>query len=182
VNVFPDTTTGKKGERHPSTRVLAAVCCGLVLVAAAVSLWPGDFSPGEEVISAGAEDIAVSREDTTYPSSDKPRFEGRPEVLFVYIRVEDFASEGDFGARVERRARTSVLGRLLGGDGLLVAQGGAEPLGASGGGVSGVLKFAVRPRSGSRLPEGDYTEEVYTAADGAERGNPVARKYFVVGG
>ena len=53
MNVFPDTTTGKKVERHPSARVLAAVCCGLVLVAAAVSLWPGDFSPGEEVISAG---------------------------------------------------------------------------------------------------------------------------------
>jgi hypothetical protein len=178
VNVFPDTTTGKKGDRPPSARVLAAVCCGLVLVAAAVSLWPGDFSPGEEVISAGAEDIAVSREDTTYPSSDTLRFDGRPEVLYVYLRVEDFASEGGFGARVERRTRSSVLGRLLGGDGLRVVQGGAEPLGVSGGGVSGVLKFAVRPRSENRLPVGDYTVEVYTAAGG----NPVAKKYFVVGG
>ncbi|CAA9420280.1 hypothetical protein AVDCRST_MAG82-1377 [uncultured Rubrobacteraceae bacterium] len=182
MNLFPDTTTGSAKDRHASGPVLAAVCCGLLLVAAAVSLWPGDFSPGEEVISAGAEDIAVSREDAAYPTSDTLRFDGRPEVLYVYLRVEGFAPDGDFGARVDRRTRTSVLGRLLGGDGLRVVQGGAEPLGASGGGVSGVLKFAVRPRSGSHLPAGDYTVEVYNAAGGAERGNPVARKYFVVGG
>ena len=26
-----------------------------------------------------------------YPTSDALRFEGRPEVVYVYLRVEDFA-------------------------------------------------------------------------------------------
>jgi hypothetical protein len=52
----------------------------------------------------------------------------------------------------------------------------------SGGGVSGVLKFAVRSRSGGRLPSGNYTVEVYNDVGGPESGGAVARKYFVVGG
>ena len=58
--------------------VLAAVCLGVLLLAAVVSLWPGDFSPGEELISPGAKDIAVSQEDKVYPTSDRLRFDGGP--------------------------------------------------------------------------------------------------------
>ena len=107
------------------------------------SIWPGDFSPGEELISPGAEDIAVSREDTTYPTSDTLRFEGRPEVVYVYSGSR-IRSEGDLEARVGRTARDSVLGRLLGGEGS-GRRKEARSRSASGGGVSGVLKFAVRP-------------------------------------
>ena len=151
----------------------------MVLLAAAISLWPDDFSPGEVLISPGAQDIAVSREDTTYPTSDALRFDQRPEVVYVYLRVEDL-DEGDFEARVGRTAKDSVVGRVMGDGGLRVVDRSEEPLGASGGGVSGVLKFAVRPASGGRLPAGNYTVEVDNLSGGPGRGSAVARKYFVV--
>jgi hypothetical protein len=160
--------------------VLAAVGLGVVLLAAAVSLWPDNFSPGEALISPGAQDIAVSREDTTYPNTDALRFDERPEVVYVYLRVEDL-DDGDFEARVGRTAKESVLGRLMGDGGIRLVDSSEEPLGASGDGVSGVLKFAVRPRSGRRLPAGNYTVEVYDFSGGAGRVSVVARKYFVVG-
>ena len=162
--------------------MLAALGLGVVLLAAAVSLWPDNFSPGEDLISPGAQDIAVSREDTTYPNSDALRFDERPEVVYVYLRVEDLDDGDDLGARVGRTAKDSVVGRLLGDGGLRVVDRSEEPLGVSGDGVSGVLKFAVRPGSGGRLPAGNYTVEVYNVSGGAERPGAVARKYFVVGG
>ena len=152
----------------------------MVLLAAVVSLWPDGFSPGEALISPGAQDIAVSQEDTAYPSSDALRFDERPEVVYVYVRVEDLA-ESDLGARVGRTAKDSVLGRMMGDGGIRVVDRSEEPLGLTGGGVSGVLKFAVRPGSEGRLPAGNYTVEVYNESDGPE-GGAVAEKYFVVGG
>ena len=131
------------------------------------------------MISPGAQDIVVSRADTTYPSTDALRFDRRPEMVYVYLRVEDLA-EGDLEARVERTANDSVLGRVMDGGGLRVVDRSEEPLGLSGGGVSGVLKFAVRPERGARLPAGNYTVEVYNGSGTAE-GGVLARKYFVVG-
>jgi hypothetical protein len=162
--------------------VLAALGLGVVLLAAAVSLWPDNFSPGEDLISPGAQDIAVSREDTTYPNSDALRFDERPEAVFVYLRVENLDDGDDLGARVGRTAKDSVVGQLLGDGGLRVVDRSEEPLGVSGDGVSGVLKFAVRPGSGGRLPAGNYTVEVYDVSGGAGRPDAVARKYFVVSG
>jgi len=153
---------------------------GVVLLAAIVWLWPDNFSPGESLDAPGARDIAVSREDTAYPDSDALRFEGRPEVVFVYLRVEDVGDD-TFEAWVGRTAKDSVVGRLAGDGGLRVVDRSEEPLGASGGGLSGVLKFAVRSGDGRRLPAGNYTVEVYNAPDGARSGSPVATKYFVVG-
>jgi hypothetical protein len=179
LKAFPDTTTDKGGRRPSRAPVLAAVGLGVVMVAVAVSLWPNSFSPGETLSSGSARDIAVSREDTTYPDSDALRFDERPAAVYVYVRVEDLA-EGDLEARVERRAKDSVLGRVMGGGGIRVAGRSEEPLGDSGESVSGVLKFAVRPDSGERLPAGNYTVEVYNGAGGTE-GDVLARKYFVVG-
>jgi hypothetical protein len=153
---------------------------GVVLLAAVFWLWPDNFSPGESLPSSGVRDIAVSRKDTTYPNSDALRFDGRPEVVFVYLRVEDLDDAG-FEAWVGRSARDSVLGRLIGEGGLRVVDRSEEPLGLSGNGVSGVLKFAVLPASGGRLPAGNYTVEVYNGQEGARSGGPVAAKYFVVG-
>ena len=181
MKAFPDTTTVKPENRRRLGPVLGAVCSGVLLLAAVAFLWPADFSPGEEMVSRGAEDIAVSREDVTYPSSDSLRFEGRPEVVYVYLRVEDLDSEGDLAAEVGQTARTSVAGRLLGGGGLRVVDSSGEPLRVSDGGVSGVVKFAVRPGSEERLPTGNYTVEVYTSAGGGQRSSVVATKYFVVG-
>jgi hypothetical protein len=179
LKAFPDTTTEKGPERPSRAPVLAAVGLGVVLVAVAVSLWPDNFSPGETLISPRAQDIAVSREDTKYPDSDALRFDERPEAVYVYVRVEDLA-EGDLEARAGRTAKDSVLGRMMGDGGIRVVGRGDQPLGVSGEGVSGVLKFVVRPDSGGRLPAGNYTVEVYNRAGGAE-GGVLARKYFVVG-
>ncbi len=160
---------------------VVALCFGLLLVAVVSFLGRRGFSPGEELISPGAQDIAVSQKDTTYPDSDTLRFEEGPEVVYVYLRVENLAADDDLRASVERTSRTSVLGRMIGGSGLRVVDAGEERLGASGGGVSGVVKFAVRPASGRRLPAGNYTVAIYAVSGGAGEGGVVARKYFVVG-
>jgi hypothetical protein len=161
--------------------VLAAVCFGVLLLAAVLSVWQGDFSPGEELISPGAKDIAVSQEDKVYPTSDRLSFDGGPEVVYVYLRVEDIATYEDLEARVGRTSRVSALGRLLGGGGLVVSKEGEERLSVTYGGASGVVKFAVRSGSGGRLPSGNYTVAVYAASGGAGENSVVARKYFVVG-
>ena len=162
--------------------MLAAVCLLILLLAAVVSVWPGNFSPGEELISPGAKDIAVSQEDTLYPTSDRLRFDRGPDVVYVYLRVEDFATYEDLEARVGRTSRVSALGRLFGGGGeLVVSKVGEERLSVTYGGASGVVKFAVRSGSGGRLPSGNYTVAVYAASGGAGENSVVARKYFVVG-
>src|ERR687894_2319078 len=127
---LPNTTTGKTGDRSRVGPVLAAVGFMILLLAAFVSVWPGDFSPGEELISPGAKDIAVSQEDRVYPTSDRLRFDGAPEVVYVYLRVEDFATYEDLEARVGRTSRVSALGRLLGGGGgeLVISKEGEERL------------------------------------------------------
>ena len=152
------------------------------MLAAVVSVWPGGFSPGEELVSPGAKDIAVSQEDKMYPTSDRLRFGGETEVVYVYLRVEDFAAYEDLEARAGRTSRVSALGRLFGGGGeLVVSKEGEERLSVTYGRASGVLKFAVRPGSGGRLPSGNYTVAVYAASGGAGENSVVARKYFVVG-
>jgi hypothetical protein len=178
LKAFPDTTTDKAGGRQSRVPALAAVGLAVVIVTVAVSLWPDNFSPGETLVSPGARDIAVSREDTTYPDSDALRFDERPEEIYVYVRVEDL-DEGDLEARVGRAAKDSVLGRVMGDGGIRVVGRSDKPLGISGEGVSGVLKFAVLPDSGGRLPTGNYAVEVYNETGGAE-GGVLARKYFVV--
>jgi hypothetical protein len=180
VNRLPSTATGKAGDRYRPGPVVVAVCFGILLLAAFVFLRPGSFSPGEELISPGAEDIAVSQEDALYPTSDTLRFDGEPEVVYVYVRVENLTIYQDLEARVGRTSRVSAFGRLLGGGGdLVVSKAGEERLSVTYGGAAGVVKFAVRSGSGGRLPAGDYTVAVY-AASGGESG-VVARKYFVVG-
>jgi hypothetical protein len=162
--------------------VLAAVGFGVLLLAAVLSVWQADFSPGEELISPGAKDIAVSQDDKVYPTSDRLRFDGGPEVVYVYLRVEDFATYEDLEARVGRTSRVSALGRLLGGGGeLVVSKEGEERLSVTYGGAAGVVKFAVRSGSGGRLPSGNYTVAVYAASGGAGENSVVARKYFEVG-
>jgi hypothetical protein len=158
-----------------------AVCFVLLLLAGVLFLVPGDFSPGEELILPGTEDIAASQEDTTYPSSDSLRFDDGPEVVYVYLRVEDLTTEGDLEASVERTSRTSALGHLFSGSHLRVVDEDEERLGVSGGGVSGVVKFAVRAEPGRPLPGGNYTVGIYAPGPAGSTSTTVARKYFVVG-
>jgi len=159
------------------------VCFAVLVLAGVVSLLPAQFTPGEDLVSPGAQDIAVSREDSMYPASDRLRFDGGVQEIYVYLRVENLAIYGDLEAGVERTSRTSALGRLLGDGGELVVENeGEERLAVSPGGASGVIKFAVRPASGAELPSGDYTVTVYAAAGKAGQDTMMARKYFVVGG
>ena len=178
--MLPDTTKqGRGGRGRPGLLLLLAGALSVLVLAVALSVGRQDFSPGEEIGAPGVEDLAVSPEATSYPDSDRPRLDGGHGVVYVYVRVERLALAGDLEVRVERWSRTSALALLFGGDGLEVVDEEEDRLGASGGGVSGVLRFAVREGSGEPLPAGRYTVDVY--ADGREGPVVVARKYFVVG-
>jgi hypothetical protein len=178
--VLPETAT-KKVDRHwPGYALTAMGLAALLLVAVALLRGEG-FTPGEELYAPGFEDVAVSTEDTSYPPSDVLRFDGRPEVVYVYLAVEDLPKGRDLEARVARSGRQSGLSWLLaGGDGLEASDGQEERLGPSGGGVSGVVKFAVRAESGEPLPGGEYTVSIYASDEGTRAGDAAARKYFVI--
>ncbi len=178
--MLPETATKKLDRRWPAYALAAMSLAALLLVAAAL-LRGGSFSPGEELYAPAFEDVAVSTKDTLYPASDVLRFDGRPEVVYVYLVVEDLPKSSDLEARIERSGRRSALSWLLaGGDGLEVSDGQEEHLGPSSDGVSGVVKFAVRAESGEPLPAGNYTVSIYASAEGTEAGEAAARKYFVI--
>jgi hypothetical protein len=178
--VLPDTDT-KKGYRRWPEYTLAAISLTALLVGAAALLREDNFAPGEKLYSPGFKDVAVSTEDTAYPPSDVLRFDGRPEVVYVYLTVEDLPKGSGLEARVEHSGQQSVLSWLLSGeDGLEVTDGKEEHLGSLGGGVSGAVKFAVRAESGEPLLPGDYTVSIYAPDEDSEFQDPVARKYFMI--
>ena len=178
--MLPDTTTDKSGTRRSPGPVLVAVCCAVLLLAVvALSSGQRDFSPGEKLVAPGVEDVAVSpRAATSYPESDALRLDRGPEVVYVYLRVEDLATDEGLEARVERWDRAPALARLFGGGGFRVLYEEEDRLGSSNGGVSGVVRFAVRAESGEPLPAGDYTVEF--SAVGQNARVPLAEKYFVI--
>jgi hypothetical protein len=178
VSVLPDTATERR--RWPGYALAAVGLAALVLAAVALFQERG-FSPGEELYVPGVEDIAVSTENTTYPSSDTLRFDRRPEVVYVYLAVEDLPRNSNLEARVERSGRESALSWLLGG-GIEVLDGRKEQLGPSGDGVSGVVKFAVRAESGKPLPAGNFTVSIYAGPEAMESKDLAAIKYFVIRG
>lgn len=120
-----------------------------------------DFSPGEEVSSENIEEIAASLEDTLYPPRDILLFEGRSEVVYVYLAVRDLDPDARIEARVSRSGFGAPVARLFGvGGGLRVVEGQEEQLAPSEDGVSGVMKFEVRGEEGTRLPGGNYVVDV----------------------
>jgi len=178
VRALPETATRKKGDRRWPGYVLAVIGLAALLLVAVAPLRDENFSPGEELYAPGFEDVAVSAEDTSYPASDVLRFDRRPEVVYVYLVVEDLPSGTHLEARIERSGQQSALYWLLaGGDRLAVSDGRRELLRPSGGGVSGIVKFAIRTESGDPLPAGDYTVSIHKTA-----GGDAARKYFVIRG
>jgi hypothetical protein len=180
VRVLPDTATRKRVDRRWPGYVLAVMGLAALLLVAVALLREDNFSPGEELYAPRFEDVAVSAEDTPYPASDVLRFDGRPEVVYVYLVVEDLPSGRNLEAKVERSSQQSALYWLLtGGDGLEVSGEREELLRPSGGGVSGVVKFAVHTESGGPLPAGNYTVSIYPASPGTA-GGAAARKYFVI--
>ncbi|MEW6637893.1 MAG: hypothetical protein AB1425_13890 [Actinomycetota bacterium] len=168
------STASNKGTRWPRYALAAAVVFGLFCVAVSLSVG-GGASPGEELESPVVQDVVVSTEDVEYPSGDALRFEGRPERVYVYLAVQNLPRGADLEAEVRRAARSSLLSRLLPGRGVVLSGGGEEQLDPGGAGLSGVVKFEVRPR-GETLPRGSYEIEVRV------EGEVVAHKYFEVGG
>jgi hypothetical protein len=183
VRVLPETATRKLVDRRWPAYVLAIICLAALLAVAVMLLREGNFSPGEELHAPGFRDVAVSTENTSYPASDLLRFDRRPEVVYVYLVVEDLPSGGELRATVERSGHRSALAWLLGqGDDLEVSDEREEHLNPSGDGVSGVVKFAARTRTGEPLPAGNYTVSIYAGSGGTVGGDAAVRKYFVIRG
>lgn len=155
----------------------ALVLTGVVLVAVVgMSALGGEsFSPGEDILDPAIEDVAASAESALYPPTDVVRFRAAPSTVYVYLAVEELPRDGELQARVEHTTRGSLLRRIFPGGGIEVVDEGEEQLSPDDDGASGVVKFAIRPRSGSVVPYGDYSVRILR--DGKE----MARKRFVVG-
>ena len=183
MKVLPETATRKVDRRWPGYALAVMGLAALLLVVMSL-LRGGSFSPGEDLYAPAVRDVAVSTADTTYPPSDGLRLEDRPEVVYVYLTVENLARGSDLEARVERSGRRSALSWLLPArsESLAVSDEQAEHLGPSDDGVSGVVKFAVRAESGGPLPAGNYTVSIYAAPGETGAGSAAAKKYFVIQG
>ncbi len=188
MNVLPNTATKKgvspKGvsRRWPLYTLVAAALAALALSAEAF-LRAENFSPGEEIFSPGIQDVAVSDQNSLYPPPDTGRFEERPRTVFVYLSVEDLPSGEDMEARVERVESGSAFALFFGqGVGLEALDEQEDHLRKGPNGSTGIVKFALRTRSGEPMPPGNYTVDIYgPGTTGEESGAVVAaRKFFVV--
>ncbi len=179
---LPSTTTKGAGRRWPLFVLVVVALVALALLVEAF-LRGESFSPGEEISSPGIRDIAVSEEDSLYPPPDVGRFRERPETIFVYLSVEDVPGVEDMEARVERAGSASAFSLLFARESEIEAVDEQEDqLSSDEGGASGIVKFALKTRSGEPVPPGNYTLEVHGApAAGSEEG-VAARKFFVVEG
>lgn len=132
--------------------------------------------------AGGVKDVAVSEEDTLYPPSDVLRFSEAPAVVYVYVAVEGLPSGTDLDASVERSGRESVLGWLFSGaQDIEVVDEQEDQLTPAGTGVAGVIKFALKTRSGESLPAGNYTVVIQRSRSDVEN-SEVAIKRFIVRG
>ena len=175
--MLPSTTTKGAGRRWPLFALVAVALVALALVVEAF-VRAESFSPREEISSPSIRDVSVSEQDRLYPPPDVGRFRGRPETVFVYLSVEDVPSVRGLEARVERTGSASVFSFILArGAGIEVVDEQGDQLSSDEGGASGIVKFALRARSGEPVPPGNYTLEIHGPRDGA-----VARKFFVVEG
>ncbi len=166
-----------------SRRVSWFLTGALVLAGLAVLVWAfggGSFEPGENMKAKGVKDVAVSEEDTLYPPSDVLRFSEAPAVVYVYVAVEGLPSGVELEASVQRSGRESVLGWLFSGAGdIEVVDEQEDQLTPAETGVAGVIKFALRTRSGESLPAGNYTVVIRRSGADVNK-NEVARKLFII--
>ena len=189
MNVLPNTATKGVRPKDVSRRWPLYVLVAAALAALALSvesfLKAESFSPGEEIVSPGIRDVSVSAENSLYPPPDTGRFEGPPGTVFVYLSVEDLPSGEDMEARVKRVESGSVYALFFGqGVGLEALDEQEDHLRKGPDGATGIVKFALKTRSGEPVPPGNYTVEVYGPGTTGEEGAAAmaARKYFVVEG
>lgn len=180
---LPDTATKGAGRRWPLYVLVMATLVALALGVEAF-LRAENFSPGEEIISAGIRDVAVSAENSLYPPPDTGRFEGRPETIFVYLSVEGLPAGEDMEARVRREQTGSAFSLFYRrGAGIEALDEQENHLSKGENGVTGVVKFALKTGSGEPMPPGNYTVDVYAPGAASDEDGAVAvRKFFVVEG
>lgn len=180
MSVLPNTTTKGTDRRWP-LYVLVAVFLAALALGVEAFLRAENFSVEEEISSPAIRDITVSAENSLYPPPDTGRFEGRPETVFVYLSVEDLPSGEDMEAHVERAGSGSVFSLFFGSrTGLEALDEQEDHLRNGENGATGIVKFALKTKSGEPVPPGNYTVDVY--GPGAENGAVAARKFFVVEG
>jgi len=176
--VLPSTTTKGAQRSWPLFALVAVALVALALLVEAF-LRAESFSPGEEISAPTIRDVSVSEQDRLYPPPDVGRFRERPETVFVYLTVDDLPNVEDLEARVEKSGNASVFGLLFGrGAGIEAVDEQEDQLSSDDGGASGIVKFALRTRSGEPVPPGNYTLEIHGAGGSAA----AARKSFVVEG
>ncbi|HET7481176.1 MAG TPA: hypothetical protein VFJ72_16845 [Rubrobacteraceae bacterium] len=182
MTALPTTKKRDPAPRRASGYLLGGLAI-VVLVALVWALLAGrGFEPGEKMEAEGIKDVAVSEEDTLYPPSDVLRFSEAPAEIYVYVAVDGLPSGTKLTARVDRAGRESVLGRLFSSAAdIEVVDGQEDQLSPASRGVAGVVKFAVRTRSGESLPAGNYTVIIRRAGANVQD-SEVARKLFVVRG
>ena len=181
VTVLPNTKTRGAGRQWPLYVLVAVALVAMGLVVESF-LRAEEFAPGEEIVSPSIRDVSVSAEDRLYPPPDVNYFTQRPETVFVYMSVEDLPTGEDMRAEVRRAGNGSALSLLLGGEDELEAfDEQQDQLSSAGeaGGASGVVKFALKTRSGEPVPPGNYTVEI-SIPTGGQTGAPAVRKSFVV--
>lgn len=186
MNVLPNTTTKGADRRWP---LYALVVVALVALALGVEAFvrAENFSPGEEILSPGVQDVVVSAENSLYPPPDTNRFEVPPEAVFVYLSVEDLPGVDGMEARVNRSGSGSAFSLLFGwGAGIEVLDEQEDQLSHNGNGATGIVKFALKTRSGQPVPPGNYAVEVYGPGSAGEEGEVAeeeaiaTRKFFVI--
>ena len=180
MTVLPNTKSRGAGRRWPLYVIVAVALVALGLVVESF-LRAEDFTPGKEIVSPNIRDVSVSAENRLYPPPDVNYFGERPETIFVYLSVEDLPTGEDMRAQVRRSGSGSALSLFFGEDDGLEAFDEQEDQLSLGGeaGASGVVKFALKTRSGEPVPPGNYTVQISRAL-GGETGAPAVRKSFVV--
>ncbi len=180
--MLPNTTTTKGVDRRWPLYVLVAVALAALALGVEAFLRAENFSPKEEIVSPGVRDITVSEVNGLYPPPDTGRCTAPPETVFVYLSVEDLPGVEDMEARAERVGSGSVFSLIIGRGAeneLLDEQ--EDQLSGGENGSTGIVKFALKTRSGDPVPPGNYTVEIY--GPGTVEGEVVAaRKFFVVEG
>jgi hypothetical protein len=186
--VLPNTNTATKGmvRRWPLYALVAVALAALALGVESF-LRTENFSPGETINSPGIRDVTVSTEDGLYPPPDTNHFEEQPGTIFVYLSVEGLPTGEDMEARVQRAESGSAFSLLFGGESRLEALDEQEDHLSNGeNGATGIVKFALRTRSGEPVPPGNYTVDVVlygsSPPGSGEEETVAARKFFVVEG
>lgn len=179
MTVLPNTKSRGAGRRWPLYVISAVVLVALWLVVESF-LRAENFTPREEIISPNIRDVSVSAENRLYPPPDVNYFTQRPGTVFVYLSVEDLPTGEDMRAQVLRSGSGSALSLLFGqDDGIQAFDEQEDQLSSGAGGASGVVKFALKTRSGKPVPPGNYTVEIFGAL-GGEATAPAVRKSFIV--